>query len=95
MTNTLNTINLNTYAPVTTNLVGKIEYLHRGEVFDHTDYEDAETLIQDIMDELQWDVPIAVTLYCDDDGNLPVNLEEIECLIQEVKIEDPVKVVRI
>lgn len=92
MTNTINTINQNTYAPVTINLVGRIDYLN---IDDHTEYDDVETLIQDIMDELQWDVPIAVTLYCDDDGNLPVNLEEIECLIQEVKIEDPVKVVRI
>ena len=91
---TIDTINLNTYAPRTITLVGKIEYMHRGEVVDCTEYDDADLMIQDVMDELQWGVEIAVTLYRDENGNVP-NLEEVECLMQDLRIEDTMRVVRI
>jgi hypothetical protein len=50
-------------------LVGKIEYLTpAGKVCDHTEYDDIDEMLQDVKDELEWDVAISVTLYGDHDG---------------------------
>lgn len=50
-------------------LVGKIEYLTpAGKVCDYTEYDDIDEMLQDVKDELEWDVTISVTLYGDHDG---------------------------
>ena len=78
MMNTMNTM----YAigQVTTAPIGKIEYLNaRGEVVDYTYYDDIATMVQDVKDELEWDVAIAVKLFGDTNG-----YNEHESLFEDV-----------
>jgi hypothetical protein len=50
------------HVPAATTL-GKIEYLHHGNVVDVTEYKNEAEFIQDIQDEIRFQVPIRVTLY--------------------------------
>jgi hypothetical protein len=86
-----NTINAYEIARVADPLVGKIEYLgNDGKVYDHTDYDDADTMIRDVKDELNWGVPIVITLYRNKKGKtISMHfINDLDCLPKGLKIED-------
>jgi hypothetical protein len=71
-------------------LIGKIEYLNsKGMVVDSTEYDDEEQFIQDIKDELDWGVPIVITLYIDKKGKtIPTDfIYDLDCLPKGFKRE--------
>lgn len=81
-------------------LIGKIEYLDtKGRVAYYTNYfkGDEETFKQDIKDELEWDVAIAITLYSNKRGKT-VNIDFVNKMKyrpQDIQIAEPMSLVRL
>ena len=73
------------------NLIARIDYLgFRGEVVESVEYKSEEQFLTDLKEQLNYGVPLCVTLYRDRDGRTLSRdfLTEVDTPPKRISIED-------